>query len=177
MVVFIWTQCHHVHLPHSQPFLPPFDRLPFAFSSWAVRLQEEGLPKSKFHLGRLTPGSFTWALPWDRGPPAEVFKELESESGLNLAASTDLTGNKSAGGNWLLETDGVNVKDGRGCGHPRTWSCDMTSLDVVDSLEGRAQKKQLHSWIARHRLGDEPIFDVIPEMPHFQFPETCRDDY
>ena len=40
----------------------------------------------------------------------KVFKELEQESGINLAASTDLTGNKSAGGNWILETDGVNVK-------------------------------------------------------------------
>ena len=39
-----------------------------------------------------------------------VFKELEKESGINLAASTDLVGNPSAGGNWLLETDDVNVK-------------------------------------------------------------------
>ena len=41
----------------------------------------------------------------------KVFKELEAESGINLAASTDLTGNKASGGNWLMETDGVNVKD------------------------------------------------------------------
>jgi len=41
----------------------------------------------------------------------QVFKELEAESGINLAASTDLTGNKASGGNWLMETDGVNVKD------------------------------------------------------------------
>mmetsp|Transcript_24602 Transcript_24602/g.57115 ORF Transcript_24602/g.57115 Transcript_24602/m.57115 type:complete len:118 (+) Transcript_24602:2-355(+) len=40
----------------------------------------------------------------------KVFKELEKESGINLAASTDLTGNASSGGNWILETDGVNVK-------------------------------------------------------------------
>ena len=40
----------------------------------------------------------------------KVFKELEQESGINLAASSDLTGNPSAGGNWLLETDGVDVK-------------------------------------------------------------------
>mmetsp|Transcript_12721 Transcript_12721/g.29080 ORF Transcript_12721/g.29080 Transcript_12721/m.29080 type:complete len:287 (+) Transcript_12721:38-898(+) len=41
----------------------------------------------------------------------EVFKELEAECGINLAASTDLTGNAADGGNWILETDGVNVKD------------------------------------------------------------------
>ena len=40
----------------------------------------------------------------------KVFKELETESGINLAASSDLTGNPAAGGNWLLETDGVDVK-------------------------------------------------------------------
>ena len=36
---------------------------------------------------------------------------MEAESGINLAASTDLTGNQANGGNWLMETDGVNVKD------------------------------------------------------------------
>ena len=41
----------------------------------------------------------------------KVFKELEKESGINLAASTDLTGNTSAGGNWIMETDGVDVKN------------------------------------------------------------------
>mmetsp|Transcript_63133 Transcript_63133/g.148291 ORF Transcript_63133/g.148291 Transcript_63133/m.148291 type:complete len:305 (-) Transcript_63133:323-1237(-) len=41
----------------------------------------------------------------------EVFNELETECGINLAASTDLTGNADNGGNWILETDGVNVKD------------------------------------------------------------------
>lgn len=41
----------------------------------------------------------------------EVFKELEKESGINLAASSDLTGNTAVGGNWLMETDGVNVQD------------------------------------------------------------------
>ncbi|CAK8993135.1 Putative E3 ubiquitin-protein ligase HERC4 [Durusdinium trenchii] len=41
----------------------------------------------------------------------KVFQELEKESGINLAASTDMTGNPAAGGNWLLETDGVDVKD------------------------------------------------------------------
>ena len=45
------------------------------------------------------------------GEGAAVFAELEAESGINLAASTDLTGNVAPGGNWLLETDGVNVKD------------------------------------------------------------------
>mmetsp|Transcript_36542 Transcript_36542/g.68051 ORF Transcript_36542/g.68051 Transcript_36542/m.68051 type:complete len:249 (-) Transcript_36542:167-913(-) len=40
----------------------------------------------------------------------KVFKELEDESGINLAASTDATGNPSAGGNWILETDDVDVK-------------------------------------------------------------------
>ncbi|CAE7435006.1 Herc4 [Symbiodinium sp. CCMP2456] len=41
----------------------------------------------------------------------KIFKELEKESGINLAASTDLTGNSAAGGNWILETDGVDVKE------------------------------------------------------------------
>ena len=42
----------------------------------------------------------------------ELIKELETITGLNVAASTDPTGHASLGGNWILETEGkLNVSD------------------------------------------------------------------
>merc|ERR1712072_1123276 len=35
--------------------------------------------------------------------------ELEELTGYNVCASTDLTGNRAEGGNWVLETDGVDA--------------------------------------------------------------------
>jgi hypothetical protein len=40
-----------------------------------------------------------------------VFVNLESRGAINFRASADDTGNLSAGGNWVLESDNVNVKD------------------------------------------------------------------
>ncbi len=37
--------------------------------------------------------------------------ELEKAAGVNVAASTDLTGNEMCGGDWILETDGVDLEE------------------------------------------------------------------
>ena len=36
---------------------------------------------------------------------------LEARLGINFRASSDFTGNLSAGGNWIQESDGVNIQD------------------------------------------------------------------
>ena len=40
-----------------------------------------------------------------------VFKAIEVATKCNFAASDDLTGNPANGGDWIMESDGVNVKD------------------------------------------------------------------
>ena len=39
----------------------------------------------------------------------EWIKEWETKIGKNVAASTDITGNPESGGDWILETDGIDV--------------------------------------------------------------------
>jgi hypothetical protein len=41
----------------------------------------------------------------------EMFSELEKETGVDLRASTDDTGNIEVGGNWILESDMVNIEE------------------------------------------------------------------
>merc|ERR1711862_925447 len=41
----------------------------------------------------------------------EWINEWEKKTGKNVAASRDVTGNADAGGNWVLETDGINVSE------------------------------------------------------------------
>jgi hypothetical protein len=36
---------------------------------------------------------------------------LEARTGINFRASSDFTGNLSAGGNWIQESDGINIQD------------------------------------------------------------------
>ena len=40
-----------------------------------------------------------------------MFRAIEREAKANFAASTDLTGNPKAGGDWVMESDNVNVRD------------------------------------------------------------------
>jgi alpha-tubulin suppressor-like RCC1 family protein len=40
-----------------------------------------------------------------------VLNKLESETGIDFRASIDNTGNLAVGGNWILESDNVNIKD------------------------------------------------------------------
>eukprot|EP01050_Picozoa_sp_SAG11_P028939 SAG11_NODE_7946_length_1078_cov_11.547497_1_plen_358_part_11 len=41
----------------------------------------------------------------------EVFEAIERETKTNFAASTDLTGNPKDGGDWIMESDNVDVRD------------------------------------------------------------------
>ena len=40
-----------------------------------------------------------------------MFSAIEREVKANFAASTDLTGNPKAGGDWVMESDNVDVRD------------------------------------------------------------------
>lgn len=40
----------------------------------------------------------------------EMFATLEAETGLNLRASTDDTGNQTEGGDWIMESDMINIE-------------------------------------------------------------------
>jgi len=40
-----------------------------------------------------------------------IFKAIQEKTQTNFAASDDLTGNPTAGGDWIMESDGTNVKD------------------------------------------------------------------
>ena len=40
-----------------------------------------------------------------------VFNTLDSRHGILIQASTDMTGNVTSGANWVMESDGVNIKD------------------------------------------------------------------
>ena len=41
----------------------------------------------------------------------DIVNEIENLAGVNVAASDDMTGNISAGGDWVLETDNIDVRD------------------------------------------------------------------
>ena len=49
------------------------------------------------------------SLAAEGGKENELIKKLEEICGYNVCASTDLTGDKAKGGNWILETDGIDA--------------------------------------------------------------------
>jgi hypothetical protein len=61
-------------------------------------------------LGVVTVDFLACLLYGQSGVP-QMFAHLEAETGLNLRASSDLTGNAEIGGNWILESDMIDIQD------------------------------------------------------------------
>lgn len=62
--------------------------------------------------------------------------EWEQKMGKNVAASADVTGNVEAGGNWLLETDGIDVS--------RVYFKQEALAEYVSTFARSAQKNRRH---------------------------------
>ena len=77
-----------------------------------------------------------------------TFEELEKEAGVNLAASTDLTGNVKDGGDWVMETE-------------KTKGLDIKALYFTDAISAFTEVLTLgYPLVVRTLTGKTFVMDV-----------------